>query len=38
MYFGTAGMIQEFDGVTWRKIFIASDTVRSLFLRMIRIR
>ena len=31
MYFGTAGMIQEFDGVTWRKIFIASDTMRSLF-------
>jgi signal transduction histidine kinase/DNA-binding response OmpR family regulator len=31
MYFGTAGMIQEFDGVTWRKIFIASDTTRSLF-------
>jgi signal transduction histidine kinase/DNA-binding response OmpR family regulator len=30
MYFGTAGMIQEFDGVTWRKIFITSDTARSL--------
>ena len=30
MYFATAGMIQEFDGVTWRKIFIASDTARSL--------
>ena len=30
MYFGTSGMIQEFDGVTWRKIFIASDTARSL--------
>jgi signal transduction histidine kinase/CheY-like chemotaxis protein len=31
MYFTTAGMIHEFDGVTWRKIFIASDTARSLF-------
>jgi signal transduction histidine kinase/CheY-like chemotaxis protein len=31
MYFATAGMIHEFDGVTWRKIFIASDTARSLF-------
>jgi signal transduction histidine kinase/CheY-like chemotaxis protein len=30
MYFGTSGMILEYDGVTWRKIFIPSDTTRSL--------
>ena len=30
MYFGTSGMILEFDGVNWRKIFIAADTTRSL--------
>ncbi len=32
MYFGTSGMILEYDGVTWRKIFIPSDTARSLAL------
>jgi signal transduction histidine kinase/DNA-binding response OmpR family regulator len=32
MYFGTSGMILEYDGVTWRKIFIPSDTTRSLAL------
>ena len=31
MYFGTSGMLLEFDGVVWRKIFVPSDTVRSLF-------
>ena len=30
MYFGNAGVILEFDGVTWRKIFIPSSIVRSL--------
>jgi signal transduction histidine kinase/CheY-like chemotaxis protein len=31
MYFGaTGGVILEFDGVTWRKIFIPTDAVRSM--------
>ncbi len=31
MFFGLGGLILEFDGVTWRKIFMPSDVARSLF-------
>jgi signal transduction histidine kinase/DNA-binding response OmpR family regulator len=30
MYFGQSGLMLEYDGVTWRKIFIPTSTIRSL--------
>ncbi len=32
MYFGNGGVIFQYDGVTWRKIFIPTDAIRSLAL------
>ncbi len=32
MYFGSGGVILEYDGVNWRKIFVPSSVVRSLAL------